>query len=251
MEEITKAVEKAKQENVRPTVSAILADGSLAEMLYHPHEHRTVFCVARESGIAYESSIVDSGQRLVPYSPDNNLLKHEVVLLPSEPKAYDSEEALLAEIRAFIHRYVDVSSLFEQIASYYILFSWVHDDFNELPYLRLRGDPGSGKTRFLLTVGSLCYKPIFASGASTVSPLFRILDSFRGTLIIDEGDFRLSDEQAEIVKILNNGNARGFPVLRTEVSGKREFNPRLTRCLDPSWLPRGGSFKTELWKAAA
>ena len=140
------------------------------------------------------------------------------VPLLSGLEEYGSEAELIAEIQTFIHRYVDVSSLFESIASYYVLLSWVYDSFNELPYLRLRGEPGSGKTRFLLTAGSLCYKPIFASGASTVSPLFRIIDSFQGTLIIDEGDFRLSDERAEIVKILNNGNARGFPVLRTEVS---------------------------------
>jgi len=110
--------------------------------------------------------------RLVPYSPNNNLIKNEVVLLPSEPEEYGSEEGLLADIQSFIHRYVDVSPLFEKIASYYVLFSWVYDSFNELPYLRLRGDPGSGKTRFLLTVGSVCYKPIFASGASTVSRSF-------------------------------------------------------------------------------
>src|SRR5205085_10842443 len=122
-------------------------------------------------------------------------------------------------------RYVDVSPLYEKLASYYVLLSWVYDGFNELPYLRLRGDYGTGKTRFLLTVGSLCYKPIFASGASTVSPLFRIIDAIQGTLVIDEGDFRLSDERAEIVKILNNGNARGFPVLRSEVTSSREFNP--------------------------
>lgn len=94
------------------------------------------------------------------------------MLLPSEPEEYGSEEGLLADIQSFIHRYVDVSPLFEKIASYYVLFSWVYDSFNELPYLRLRGDPGSGKTRFLLTVGSVCYKPIFASGASTVSRSF-------------------------------------------------------------------------------
>jgi hypothetical protein len=138
---------------------------------------------------------------------------------------------------------VDVSPLFEKIASYYVLFSWVYDGFNELPYLRLRGDPGSGKTRFLLTVGSLCYKPIFASGASTVSPLFRILDAFRGTLIIDEGDFRLSDERAEIVKILNNGNAKGFPVLRSEVSGKGEFNPRAYAVFGPKLVATRGFFE--------
>jgi hypothetical protein len=85
-----------------------------------------------------------------------------------------------------------------------------------------------------MTVGSLCYKPIFASGASTVSPLFRTLDLFRGTLVIDEGDFRFSDEKAEVIKILNNGNARGFPVLRTEVVGnQREFSPRAYQVYGP------------------
>lgn len=165
-----------------------------------------------------------------------------MVLLPSEPEEYGSEESLLAEIQSFIHRYVDVSPLFEKIASYYVLFSWVYDGFNELPYLRVRGDPGSGKTRFLQIIGSLCYKPIFASGASTVSPIFRILDSFHGTLIVDEGDFRFSDEKAEVVKILNNGNVKGFPVLRSESDGKREFNPRAYHVFGPKLVATRGFF---------
>src|SRR5881398_2663732 len=209
---LSENIEKAKKQNARPTVSTVLPDGSFAEMIYRPEENRTLFCVSKDGDIRYEPSLLINGQRLTPYSPRNNLLINEVVLFPSEATEYGSEQKLIEEIRAFIHRYVDVSQLFEQIASYYVLFSWVYDSFNELPYLRLRGDAGSGKTRFLLTVGSLCYKPIFASGASTVSPLFRILDSMRGTLIVDEGDFRFSDEKAELVKILNNGNGRGFPV---------------------------------------
>ncbi len=43
---------------------------------------------------------------------------------------------------------------------------------------------------------------------------------------MDEADFWASDERAEIVKILNNGNARGFPVLRSEVTASKEFAPR-------------------------
>jgi len=112
-----------------------------------------------------------------------------------------------------------------------------------LPYLRVQADYGCGKTRFLLTVGSLCYKPIFASGSSTVSPLFRILDSFRGTLIIDESDFRVTDEKAEIVKILNNGNARGFPVLRSEVNQFREFNPTAFHVFGPKIVASRGPFQ--------
>ena len=227
------AVDKAKNKSVKPTVSAVLPDGSLVEMLYRPEESRTLFCVSKDGEIRYETNILVDGQRLVPYSPRNNLLSNEVVLFPSEPSEYGTEQELVESIRAFIHRYVDISPLFEQIASYYVLFSWVYDAFNELPYLRLRGDTGSGKTRFLLTVGSLSYKPIFASGASTVSPLFRILDEMRGTLIIDEGDFRFSDEKAEIVKILNNGNARGFPVLRSESLNGREFSPRAYTVFGP------------------
>jgi hypothetical protein len=46
----------------------------------------------------------------------------------------------------------------------------------------------------------------------TISPIFHTLDAFKGTLIIDEADFRFSDERAEIVKILNNGNVQGMPV---------------------------------------
>ncbi len=226
-----------------PGVSAVLADGTLVEMLYRPAEERTLFCVAREGAeeISYKTSIFANGRRLVPYSPHNNLLTNRVVLFPSDVEEYGTEESLIAEIRSYLHRYVDVSPLFEQVAAYYVLLSWVYDAFNELPYLRLRGEPGSGKTRFLLTVGSLCYKPIFASGASSVSPLFRILDTMRGTLLIDEGDFRFSDEKAEVVKILNNGNGKGFPVLRSELRGK-EYNPTPYHVFGPKLVATRGYF---------
>jgi len=236
-------VEKTREAGARPAVSLVLADGTIVETVYQPAGHRTLFCVSQDGELRYEESLIVDGQRLVPYSPNNNLLRHEVVLLPSEPQEYGTEEQLVSAIQAFIHRYVDVSPLFEKIASYYVLLSWVYDAFNELPYLRLRGDPGSGKTRFLLTVGSLCYKPIFASGASTVSPLFRILDAFRGTLVIDEGDFRLSDERAENVKILNNGNARGFPVLRSEMTPQKEFNPTAYAVFGPKMVATRGYFE--------
>src|SRR4029079_19563214 len=117
--------------------------------------------------------------------------------------------------------------------TYYVLLTWLYDAFNELPYLRLRGDYGSGKTRALLTLGSLCYRVFFASGASTVSPIFHTLHAFRGTLIFDEADFRFSDERSAIVQILNNGNVRGIPVLRTIMNQQKEFNPQAFHVFGP------------------
>jgi len=242
---ISEIIKTIKERFPIPTVSSVFADGTILEMIFRREPDETAFVIWQHGRWRYENTFeTNKHDRLVPFSADNNLIKNEVVLLPSMPEEYGTEEELLSEIQGFIHRYVDLSPLFEKIASYYVLFSWVHDGFNELPYLRVRGDTGSGKTRFLLTVGSLCYKPIFASGASTVSPLFRILDAFHGTLIIDEGDFRFSDERAEIVKILNNGNAKGFPVLRTEtVGGKREFNPVAYHVFGPKLVATRGFFE--------
>jgi hypothetical protein len=237
-------VDGQQQPQSIPTVSSALPDGTLIELAYDPHARQTSFVIWKNGSWSHAKRYVsDSHEVLIPYSATNNLIKNEVVLLPSTPEEYNSEADLIRDIQAFIHRYVDVSPRFEQIASYYVLFSWIYDGFNELPYLRLRGDYGSGKTRFLLTAGSLCYKPIFASGASTVSPIFHMLDAFRGTLIIDEGDFRWSDEKADIVKILNNGNVRGIPVLRTEVSAQREFNPRAFQVFGPKLVATRGYYE--------
>jgi hypothetical protein len=233
----------ARRERFTPTASTVLEDGALVELVYEPKARRTSLAVWRNQACEVVTSIeLPRDARLVPYSLGNNLIKNDLVLLPSGTEEYGSEAELVTEIQTYIHRYVDLSPQFERIASYYVLFSWLYDGFNELPYLRVRGDYGSGKTRFLLIAGSLCYKPVFASGASTVSPIFHILDAFRGTLVIDEGDFRWSDDKADIVKILNNGNVKGLPVLRTEVSRTGEFNPRAFQVFGPkTWQPEGST----------
>lgn len=242
-ENIKSVIEKVKEQKPEPTVSAVFDGGAILEMTFDPKEKRTGFILWKDGGWSRVSDYaIDSNHKLVPYSARNNLIKSRIVLFPSEPEEYGSEETLIQEIEDFIHRYVDLNPLFEKIASFYVLFSWVYDDFKEVPYLRLRGDYGSGKTRALHAIGSLCYKPIFASGASTISPVFRMIDAFQGTLIIDEGDFRVSDEKAEVVKILNNGNVKGFPVLRSEVSNNREFNPRAYQVFGPKIVATRGSF---------
>ena len=217
-----------------PTISSILDDGTIVELVHEPLNHQTSFaCYAHGKWTSQTQVTEPHSEDLIPYSASNTLIKNKVVLFPSKPEDYGTQEELVAEIQTFIHRYVDVSEAFERIATYYVLFSWVYDAFNELPYLRVRGDYGSGKTRFLLVVGSITYKPIFGSGASTVSPIFHLLDRFGGTLVIDEADFRFSDEKADIIKILNNGNVRGFPVLRSEVNKAGEYNPRAFHVYGP------------------
>ncbi len=228
-----------------PTVSRVCGN-AIVELVYDANVRTTALVVSRERQWTVEREVeIATGEKLVPYAAANNLIRHECVMLPSEPVDYGSKEALLRDIEAYLHRYVDLSPLFERIAAHYVLLTWVFDAFNELPYLRFKGDYGSGKTRALIALGSIAYKGFFASGASTVSPIFHTLDTFGGTLILDEADLRFSDKTADLVKILNNGTVKGLPVLRTLQNRHKEFNPAAFNVFGPKIIAMRGTFKDQ------
>lgn len=215
-------------------VSRFESADALGELVLDPVNDATSFLVRHEDKSLEASDWPDGkGALLHPLPAEHNLIRHRAVLLPSGITAMPSEAELIADIEAYLERYVDLSPAFRIIASHYVLLTWVYDAFNELPYLRFRGEPGSGKTRALIVIGSLCYQAFLASGASTVSPIFHTLDLFRGTLVIDEADFRFSDEKAELVKILNNGNMRGFPVFRAVPNARKAFDPQAFHVFGP------------------
>lgn len=225
------------------TVSKVASDGSLVELVYDPAVRKTQLARYYDGTVTLADAFDLPGEeRVIPVPARNNLIRHGALLLPEKAEPFASVATLIRDIDAYLYRYVDLSREFGRIATAYVLLSWVYDAFNELPYLRFRGDYGSGKTRALLIVGSVCYKPFFASGASTVSPIFHTLDTFAGTLIVDETDFRFSDEKAELVKIFNNGNVRGFPVLRTRVTPAHAFDPRAFSVFGPKIVAMRHSF---------
>jgi len=238
---------KEPSSNFTPTISRVLADGTMIELIYDADKGETCLAHCPPSGTPTLESKISPTEKetLIPYGAANNLLTSGCVLLPSAVGEFTNKASLLTDIKAFIHRYVDLSPLFEDIAAHYVLLTWVHDAFNELGYLRFRGDFGTGKTRALLAVGSLCYKPFFASGASTVSPIFHILHEFGGTLVLDEADLRFSDATADLTKILNNGNMKGLPVLRTMTNRHRELNPQAFKVFGPKLIAMRQSFADE------
>lgn len=228
-----------------PTVSRVTTD-TIVELVYDREKQSTGLVVSRFDGlwnIERECRIGD--EVLVPYSSRNNLISSRCILLPSLPSASGSKRELLEDIEAFLHSYVDLSPPFERIAAYYILMTWVYDAFNEIPLLRLRGELGSGKTRGLIAIGSLCYRPFFASGASSLAGIFRTIDAFGGTAILDEADFRFSDKTNDLVKLLNNSTVRGMPILRAVANHKNEYNPYAFRVFGPKIIAMRGSFEDE------
>ena len=93
------------KKRVVPTASAVLDDGTIVEMTFRPELRRTLFAVYSAGRWTLKDTIdIGPDAKLVPFSANNNLIKNEVVLLPSEPRIYGSEAQLVADIRAFIHR---------------------------------------------------------------------------------------------------------------------------------------------------
>jgi hypothetical protein len=90
-----KISDNANQQRPVPTVSAVFDDGSILETVYRPAEKRTAFVLWQDGEWKTELSLsLNPFKRLVPYSPNNNLIKNEVVLLPSEPEEYGSERVV-------------------------------------------------------------------------------------------------------------------------------------------------------------
>lgn len=166
--------------------------------------------------LAYTPRIENDDEVIVPVNDDS--LGEGAVLLSGIPQSYTSETELIAEIQQHIHHYLDVSPEFEIFSSYYVLLSYVFDRVHTLPYLRALGDTGSGKSRFLDIIGGLCYRASIVSGSITPAPIYRMIKRWRGTLVLDEADFKDSDEKNEVVTILNCGFEKGRPVIRCDAN---------------------------------
>jgi hypothetical protein len=213
--------------------ASVIVGDKIAETVYDPVMMKTQFATFTDGKVAYVEAVTFNKEDIYPLDAKNDIVSKNVVLLPSLATEYGTEAELIQEIQTFIHKYLDITPMFERIAAYYAMFSWLFDRFNELPYLRAIGDFGSGKTRFLQVIGSVCYRPIFTGGATTPSPIFRILNELKGTLVLDEADFKSSEMSDDIVKILNSGYQRGIAVLRSEGKGVFEvkaydvFSPKV------------------------
>lgn len=190
--------------------------------------------------ISYQPELqLEDGKVIKPI--DNNVVR-EGKLLSSSAVDYIDEARLLEEIEEFIKYYLDLPHPFYlKLASHYILLTWVYDKLSVVPYLRALGDYGSGKTRFAQVVGSLCYKPLFVAGATSDAFIFRMIELFKGTMVMNELERANTDLQSQLVVILNNGYEKGMFIGRVEGDKKKE--PRLFDVYSPKIITTRQKFK--------
>lgn len=157
----------------------------------------------------------------VEYRPIvDKLIEKGAILLPSDIEEYESDKKLVEDISNFLYKYFEVPKSFERFLPYLVLFYWVYEKFPFVPYLHFVGLTGTGKTTAQEIFGSICYKPIDASGSITMSPIFRTSNTWKGTLLLDEFEAN-GDGYREMLAFLKSG-VGNKAVLRTEGEKRRE-----------------------------
>ncbi len=121
---------------------------------------------------------------------------------------------LLREIEAFIAAHVHLPGEMPALTSAVWVVQTHYFDLgsiNALPYLHVRGPYGSGKTRFLEVLGSVCWRGLHTAGRTSAA-LFRTAEAWKPTRL-DEFVGRQQGSEA-LTAILNTRYRRELTVIR-------------------------------------
>lgn len=241
----------SKKEEIKKELLVTLINNEVIIDTIMTSDKQTHFIVfdRKSKTITYENELEIGTKTYIPISPYSPFLKSWSILLPTTVIKYWTKQELLKDISDYIYKYVDVPKEYIIISSYYVLLTYIYDNFSEIPYLRVIWDYGSGKSRLLKTIWSICYNPMITNWWTSLSAIFRMIEKFKWTLVIDEADMIWSDTNNDMIKLYNNWYQKWQPIMRADwvwfevncyevycpkiIGGRMEFKDKATesRCL--------------------
>jgi putative DNA primase/helicase len=120
---------------------------------------------------------------------------------------------LFDDIATAIRRYVVMPDYVRDADALWVAHTYLLDRLMITPRLGITSPvKGCGKTTLLDVLFHLVFRPLMASNCSP-SSIFRVVEKYRPTLLVDEADSFLSNNE-ELRGVLNSGHRRGGSVLR-------------------------------------
>lgn len=241
----------SKKEEIKKELLVTLINNEVIIDTIMTSDKQTHFIVfdRKSKTITYENELEIGTKTYIPISPYSPFLKSWSILLPTNVFNYWTKAELLKDIYEYIYKYVDAPKEYIIISSYYVLLTYIYDNFSEIPYLRVIWDYGSWKSRLLKTIWSVCYNPMITNWWTSLSAIFRMIEKFKWTLVIDEADMIWSDTNNDMIKLYNNWYQKWQPIMRADwvwfevncyevycpkiIGGRMEFKDKATesRCL--------------------
>jgi len=236
-----KQIEKEEKPKVvqKPT---LVADGFLAEQIWD-RKGLPIYYVKHfnDGSSELESELdlgeVDSKGKPIIYRPVDNLgLRKGLVILPTEPKETSFSE-LFNQIDEFATRCYDacgkeatVKLLTRVVVGSWFLDRFVQDKTYDIagagkfaPIIPIRGPSQAGKNRLAFVLRLLSYRPYFEMSTYRVPSIYRPLDLWNGSLVLDEADFTNTSEKSELIHFLNC-RATGTPISRQDPKNPRQID---------------------------
>lgn len=140
---------------------------------------------------------------------------------------------LLTEIEHTINTYVVMPKASATAAALWTAVAWIFDRFDTSPLLTLTSpEKRCGKTTLLGCITALVPRPMPASNI-TAAALFRAVEAWRPTLLIDEADSFIGNNE-ELRGVVNSGHTRWSAYVIRTVETKGEHTPQRFS----TWCPK-------------
>ncbi len=138
--------------------------------------------------------------------------------------------ALLTELVQAITRYVKVPVYAAEAIAFWIIHAHAIDCTEIAPILAIESpEKRCGKTTLLLLIQALVPKPLTAANMSP-AVVYRAVEQFGPTLIIDEADTFVTSDKAELIGILNSSHLRSSAYVLRIVGDNYEVKEFSTWC---------------------
>lgn len=207
---------KSKNTNVTHSHLLVISDGR-------------VLTVTDKETLHYQSRIVLRTQPSALFS--ERWRSEKIERLNSIHEKNDPYETF-CKLKEVVDKYLEVKEVeWYSVLPLWIMGTYCFSVFEAYPYLAINGFKGSGKSKTGDLIARLAFNGLGTVGISEAS-LFRIVESSRATLIIDEGEQLKSrnNKSDTIRQLLNAGYRRGTKVYRQEKTNKDQFE---TKSFDP------------------
>lgn len=164
------------------------------------------------------------------------------------PSAVDGA-ALLSDTYALLSRYVIADRETLRAATLWAALTWFADYATVLPLAVITApEKGCGKSTLLTALAKLACNPLYASNI-TPAALFRAVEAWKPTLMIDETDSFMKDNE-ELRGIINSGHTRETAVIVRVVEVGGELQPRAFSTWGPKALAGIGHLPETLMSRA-
>lgn len=228
--------EDAAAEDIERVVRSIAAALRGADTVRRQVVRDTAVKALGRVGVKSPARVIDTALDAVVHDPDGSDRGEVGSRLWDEPPpwehAVDGAE-LLDELVSVFERFMALPDGAASTLALWVLHAHAHDAAFISPLLAITSpEKRCGKTTLLQILGALVPRALHASNITPAS-LFRAVEAYRPTLLVDEADSFLR-EREELRGVLNSGHARPTAFVVRAVAVGDDYEPKAFS----TWAPK-------------